>query len=616
MIKQYALCLAALFLLTASKGWAGEMKSGFVPEWAKKAVWYQIFPERFRNGDVSNDPTIDQVKGAWPHDGTSPWEIHPWGSDWYKLQDYEKKNGKDIWYNLQRRRYGGDLQGIIDKLDYISELGITAIYLNPIFESPSLHKYDAIRYEHVDPNFGPDPEGDRKLMESESPHDPSSWHWTSADRLALELIRKAHERGIKVIFDGVFNHIGIRNPMFEDLKKNQQASPYQDWFTVKEWENKEKGIEFDYECWFGFRELPEWREDDGGIVSGPKKYIFDITKRWMDPNGDGDVKDGIDGWRLDVAYCVKHPFWKDWSKHVKSINPEAYMTAEIIDTPEVNKPYLQGDEFTAVMNYNFAFAVTEFCIGRDGRQIKPSEFDKALKDLRESYDNDFTYGMQNLLDSHDTARVGSHIVNKKVLDYRSWDKYCQISQAGKGLWDVRKPDSYERSIQKLMALIQMTYVGAPMVYYGDEVGMWGANDPCCRKPMLWKDIRYEDEICKPDGTHRAYPDKVAPDMDMYEYYKKLISIRNSSEALQLGTFETVKADDERNIFIFTRRYNGEKVTVVINNSPAAIIAEVPSEGKEKHAVEAISGRKLDAENGIFTVMTMPRQGYILKDFSK
>ena len=132
-------------------------KDDFVPQWAKKVVWYQVFPERFRNGDKNNDPTIKDIEGAYPNDVTSPWQIHPWTSDWYELQSYEKQNGKDIWFNLQRRRYGGDLQGIIDKLDYIQDLGITAIYLNPIFEAPSLHKYDGATYHHVDPNFGPDP---------------------------------------------------------------------------------------------------------------------------------------------------------------------------------------------------------------------------------------------------------------------------------------------------------------------------------------------------------------------------------------------------------------------------------------------------------------------------
>ncbi len=611
MFRFFIVVMLAVCLFSA-KGWAAEMKkSSFVPEWSKKVVWYQIFPERFRNGDPSNDPTIEQVKNAWPHDGKSLWSLHPWGSDWYELLPYEKENGKDVWYNLQRRRYGGDIQGIIDKLDYLKELGITAIYLNPVFDSPSSHKYDAIRYEHVDPNFGPDPEGDRALMASESPSDPATWHWTSADKLALKLIKECHKRGIRIIFDGVFNHIGIRNPMFEDLVKNQQNSKYKDWFVVKSWDDAKLGTKFDYESWYGFKELPEWREDDNGIVAGPKKYVFDITSRWMDPNGDGDVSDGIDGWRLDVAFCVKHPFWKVWSKHVKSINPDAYMTAEIIDTPEVNRPYLQGDEFTAVMNYNFAFTATEFFAGKNGKRMSVSGFDSNLKQLRNLYGNDYTYAMQNLFDSHDTARVSSHILNRRGIDYRDWNNYCQWSQAAKGKFDVRKPGVYDYSIQKLMALFQMTYVGAPMVYYGDEVGMWGANDPCCRKPMLWNDIKYKDEVFLPDGGKREVVDEVAPDMQMYSYYKLLISLRNSSQALQLGEFKPVVMDDDREIYAYLRTYKKEQVMVVFNNSAAAALVEIPVP-KGTSACDKLNDDACFIERGgQFSFMLMPKGGKIL-----
>ncbi|KAA3659840.1 MAG: alpha-amylase, partial [Calditrichaeota bacterium] len=136
----------------------------FVPQWAKSVIWYQIFPERFRNGDPGNDPTVNDIVGADPTELPKAWRVHPWGSDWYQLQDYEIENGDAaLWKHLLRRRYGGDLQGIIDKLDYLHDLGITAIYLNPVFDSPSLHKYDGASYHHIDPNFGPDPKGDRLL---------------------------------------------------------------------------------------------------------------------------------------------------------------------------------------------------------------------------------------------------------------------------------------------------------------------------------------------------------------------------------------------------------------------------------------------------------------------
>ena len=204
----------------------------WVPEWAKQVVWYQIFPERFRNGNPQVNPSLADIAGAWPHDQASPWQIHPWTSDWYELQPYEKENGQGLLFNLVRRRYGGDLQGIIDKLDYLQDLGITAIYLNPVFESPSHHKYDGTLYHHIDRTLGPDPEGDKALIAQEQPGDPSTWTWTAADTLALKLVREAHDRGLRIIFDGVFNHVSINSPFFQDVSKHQQQSRYKDWFSV------------------------------------------------------------------------------------------------------------------------------------------------------------------------------------------------------------------------------------------------------------------------------------------------------------------------------------------------------------------------------------------------
>ena len=555
-------------------------KDEFVPQWAKKVVWYQIFPERFRNGDVRNDPTIKDIEGAYPHDATSPWQIHPWTSDWYELQPYEKQNGKDIWFNLQRRRYGGDLQGIIDKLDYIQDLGITAIYLNPIFEAPSLHKYDGATFHHVDPNFGPDPNGDREVIKKEIPDDPSTWIWTSADKSFLELVKQVHQRKMYIIIDGVFNHMGLNSWAFKDVVKNQQNSKYKDWFTIKSWDDPKAGTKFKYEGWFGVKELPELREDENGIVAAPKKYIFDITKRWMDPDNDGNPKDGIDGWRLDVAFCVKHPFWKDWRNHVRSINPEAYLTAEVIDSIPVIEPYLEGDEFDAVMNYNFAFTCADYFIS-DKTKIKTSKFDKLLKELREAFPGGVEYVQQNLFDSHDTNRLLSHIVNRDIGSFRDWAKYYGISKGDNPKYDTRKPTEDEIRIAKLMIIFQMTYVGAPMVYYGDEIGMWGANDPDCRKPMVWADLKYDDEIYQSNQSKKKNFDKVEVNNDLVEHYKKLICIRNENVALQLGSFECVLTDNKKELYAFSRKYNDENIIVVLNNSNKAQNAEIKVPGDTK-----------------------------------
>jgi len=571
MIKH--IIVISLFLLFTSNLLADSSKETpqFVPQWAKSAVWYQIFPERFRNGDQSNNPKLEDILGADPVESPKQWRLHPWGSDWYELLDYEVHNGEpELWKHLLRRRYGGDLQGVIDKLDYLQDLGINAIYLNPVFDSPSLHKYDAASYHHIDPNFGPDPEGDRKLMATENPIDPSTWVWTKADELALELIEKAHKRNIKVIFDGVFNHMGINSFAFKDLQKNQEKSPYKDWFIINSFDDPEKGTKLSYKGWFGVESLPEWKEDENGLVSGPRDYVFAITERWMNPKNKG-IQFGVDGWRLDVAFNVHHNFWKIWRTHVKKINPEAYLTAEIVDKPEKVQPYFEGDEFDGEMNYNFAFTLSEFMFNPKESSITPSELDAKLHQLRNLYPEGVAYVVQNLFGSHDSNRIGSHIVNANngIGNFRDWGHYFGSSQAANNPnYDVRKPNQKELHLQKLFTIFQMTYVGAPMIYYGDEVGMWGGNDPDCRKPMLWSDINYDKEVYLANGEKRqqSLADKVEINNDLFQHYKKLIKIRNDNKALQLGDFKTIIIDDENSLYGFSRNHKGETIKVVFNNS--------------------------------------------------
>ena len=342
-----------------------------VPAWAKEAIWYQIFPERFNNGDKSNDPKPEDMKGAWPYFIPEGWQIHPWTSDWYKLQPWEVKTGKDFYWNSGVRRYGGDIQGILDKLDYLKNLGITAIYINPIFESPSHHKYDASTYHHVDDNFGPDPKADKKIVAKEDPGDPATWQWTTADKLFLKLVSECHKRGMKIILDGVFNHTGTTFWAFQDIVKNQQNSKYKDWYTITSWNDSSKGKKFAYKGWNGVKDLPEVRkEKEYGLVSGPREYIHSILKRWMDPDNDGNLSKGIDGWRLDVAEMINHNFWKLFRKWVKEINPEAYIVGEIWWDDWKNykmmdaSPWLKGNEFDAVMNYRFARALKDFVINK------------------------------------------------------------------------------------------------------------------------------------------------------------------------------------------------------------------------------------------------------------
>lgn len=578
----------------------------FVPDWAKEVVWYQIFPERFRNGDPTNDPTVEDIAGADPQEAPDAWRVHPWGSDWYELQPYEQKNGDGaMWRHLLRRRYGGDLQGIIDKLDYLENLGITAIYLNPIFDAPSLHKYDGASYHHVDPNFGPDPEGDRALMNEEDPADPSTWVWTSADELALELIRQVHARGMRIIFDGVFNHMGVESFAFRDVVQNQQDSRYADWFIVRSWDDPATADtnEFDYQGWFGVRSLPEFKEDEDGLVDGPRDYVFAATERWMNPKGMGP-EHGIDGWRLDVAYTVHHNFWKDWRKHVKSINPQAYLTAELVLPTERVVPYFQGDEFDGEMNYNFAFAAAEFFFDPPEKRISAAEYDALLAQMRQAYPLQVSYVTMNLFGSHDANRIGSHIVNRGKASFRDWGHYFGWSKGDNPDYDVSKPTDEDRRLQKLFAIMQMTYVGAPMIYYGDEVGMWGANDPDDRKPMVWSDIEYAPETHNPDGTTRP-PDTVRVHDDLLEHYRRMIDLRNRHSALQVGAYRTLVAEEGGDIFAFERTHEAERVVIALNVAESAGDITLPDMPAACYR-DLLAGGEYAADGGSLS-LTIPRK---------
>jgi cyclomaltodextrinase len=563
MKKSVTICLLFLAFLPSIA------QNDFTPTWSKGVVWYQIFPDRFYNGDPSNDPKVTDQDGAYPFDSTSDFQIHPWTSDWYEMQPYEKKNGKDVFYNIQRRRYGGDLQGVIDKLDYLQSLGVNAIYMNPIFWAPSSHKYDALCYHHVDPSFGPDPEGDKKMILNEDPLNPEKWVWTKADLLALKLIDEVHKRKMFIIFDGVFNHLGVNSFAFRDVAEKQEKSAYKDWFMVDSWKDTAKGTKFEYQGWFGVKTLPEFKEDNNGIVSGPKQYIFDATKRWMNPMNKG-TQYGIDGWRLDVAYCIAHPFWKDWRKLVKSVNPEAYLTAELVDPIEKTKPYLSGDEFDATMNYNFSFLVHDFFV-QDVKGCSVTQFDSKLKELREGFGEGVAMNMQNLVDSHDATRIGSAVANPDGKKFGDWGDYFTWSQKSnnKG-YNVRKPTANQLEKQKLIAAFQLLYLGSPMIYYGDESGMWGGNDPDCRKPMVWAELNYSAEQVNPDQSKHE-GDKAEFNTDLYNWYKKFIGLRNQYKAIKLGSYTTIETNDAAKTYAFSRKSGSEEVIVIINRSDKAVL---------------------------------------------
>ena len=429
-----------------------EQEKPFVPRWVKDAIFYQIFPERFANGDPSNDPP-----------GTEPWGGEP------KSKNY----------------FGGDLKGIIDHLDYISSLGVNTLYLNPIFQSNSNHKYTTDDYLKIDPAFGNEPTFQR-------------------------LVDSCHARDIRIILDGVFNHTGTGFFAFNDIKVHGANSKYLKWYNVYSLPVGPPGKP-NYEAWWGYGDLPKLMTQNPEV----RKYLYQVTEHWM--------KVGIDGWRLDVPNEIPHPFWIEWRKLVKSLNPEAYIVGEIWDD---GAPWLGGDQFDGVMNYRFRAACLDFFV--TGKK-NAFEFDTSLAATRAMYSEDANCGMQNLLGSHDTERL---------LTLCRGDK----------------------EKMKLAWLFQMTYVGAPMVYYGDEIGMMGGKDPGCRGTMVW--------------------DKDKQDRDLLEFMKTLIRLRREQLPLRQGSFEMLAADSLSNVCSFVRRSPEAGCLVVLNNSRKQQTVRIQLSGQE------------------------------------
>ncbi|MDD3627421.1 MAG: glycoside hydrolase family 13 protein, partial [bacterium] len=481
------------------------------PDWVKHAVFYQIFPERFYNADPANDQNKDK-----PRPTGTPWNL----SDSY-LESWE--TGKPSWGNY----FGGDLKGVEEKIPYMEELGITAIYFNPIFESLSNHKYDTINYLQIDDNFG------------------TNEHFKS-------LVKTLNAKGINVVLDGVFNHTADEFIQFEDIKKNGPKSQYYNWFHIKKWpfpenfDDKNKPSDY-YDCWWGFGDLPKLNTDNEDV----RKMLLNVGSFWIN-------EAGIDGWRLDVPNEVPHPFWKEFRKVVKGADPNAYIVGEIWDNAYA---WLKGDEFDAVMNYRFKDACTDFFAKRT---ITPSEFHKRQMAILLDYPRQAYLVLLNLLDSHDTERF---------LTLCNGDK-----------------DRF-----KLAVLCQMTMPGAPMVYYGDEIGMEGGKDPDNRRPMRWN--------------------KETWDTTLLEYYKKLIKIRKQYTALSTGEYYGFYMDDRTGVYSYIRKDETGIFLVLFNNTNNAnsISLQVNRiDEKVTGLSELLQGKEYTAEDGKIKLDLEPNSGYLFK----
>lgn len=615
--------LMSLFLVVACATAAPRQRPGAqpnlsVPAWSENAIWYQIMVERFRNGDPSNDPTPHDIEGVTAERTPDGWRPTPWSQDWYRQEPWAAATGKDFYGTVQFRRYGGDLEGVIDRLDYLQDLGVTALFLNPINDAPSLHKYDARNYHHIDRNFGPDPRGDEARMAAEQPWDPATWHWTAADSLFLTLVREVHRRGMRIIMDYSWNHTGTTFWAWRDVLAHQRASRFADWYEIERLDDPATPDtnEFAYRGWAGVPWLPEWKKVgrpagqthgaiEGNLVPGVRDLVFSVTQRWLDPNGDGDPSDGVDGFRLDVADVVPLGFWRDYRRFVRSINPDAYLVGEVWWESWPDKlydpaPWLRGDVFDAVMNYRWYAPTRSFFAGAPPF-LTPSRYAASLDSLTTGIGPSFQRAMMNLTASHDTPRFSTSVYNPGRYKYRNTPR----EDPG---YRTDRPDERTRRIEQLILVQQFTYVGAPHIWNGDEVGMWGADDPDERKPMVWSDQRYDDETTDPSGRPRRR-DRVVPDTALFRVYRDLIALRKQHLRLFVdGTLRWLLTDDGQGLLAYERALGDQRAIVAFNNSDAAHEVSLAADGRYRVAFPA--GEAVIVASGRLKAQVPPRSAKV------
>ncbi|WP_059106016.1 glycoside hydrolase family 13 protein [Shouchella shacheensis] len=442
------------------------------PHWVKDTVWYQIFPERFANGDPSRNP-----------EGTLPW-----GS---------KEPRQDSFF-------GGDLQGVIDHLDHLQDLGISGLYFTPVFKAYSNHKYDTIDYMQLDPQFG-------------------------SEETLKTLVKECHSRGIRVMLDAVFNHSGYYFKPFQDVLEKGEHSPYKDWFHIHDFPLKPEGERPNYETFAFVSSMPKLNTKNPEV----KQYLLQVARYWIETFD-------IDGWRLDVANEVDHEFWRDFRTTVKDVKEDVYILGEIWHQAS---PWLQGDQFDAVMNYPLTDAIQGFLL--HGESAKSFEY--AVTRHLFSYPDTVNRVQFNLLDSHDTARI--------------------LTESGGN-----------KRLVKLQFLMLFSFPGAPCIYYGDEIGMSGENDPGCRACMVWE--------------------KEKQDHDLFTFLKELIRWRQEYQALGSdGTlkFHKTASDD---VLLYSKYTESEELLLAINASKEKQTVVLPSTYSKQTLVDSSGKRSFESSSEI------------------
>ena len=478
------------------------------PQWVKDAIFYQIFPDRFARS--KKGPNLKGLEG---------WETAP------------TMNGFK----------GGDLTGVLERLDYLQDLGITAIYFNPIFQSTANHRYHTHDYYHVDPLLG-------------------------GDKAFKKLLKEAHRRGLRIVLDGVFNHASRGFFQFNHILENGTSSPYLDWFDVKGFPMNAYGGRPNYRSWNGLAALPEFNTKNPQV----REFIFGVARYW--------IEQGIDGWRLDVPNSINDDsFWQEFRQVVKSANPQAYLVGEI--STEAQR-WLRGDQFDGVMNYQFTQACLGFFGGkRIDRRVEErmmglpptplmdaAAFAHRAEQLLNLYPYEASLAQLNLLDSHDMPRFLSLVGGDKESLH-------------------------------LAALFQMTYPGAPCVYYGDEIGLSSGDSR------------------RPEAARAAFPwqDQHSWDYDLRKYYQDLMAIRKLHPAMRSGDFVTLYAEGD--VLAYMRRSEDERFAIVINNGDTSYNLDIPAEccfPEGAYLSSQIGCQEARMVNGRITRLSLePRAGIIL-----
>lgn len=512
------------------------------PEWAKGAVFYQIFTDRFCNGNPDNDV----VDGEYIYIKQRVEQVREWES---------RPEAMDV-----ARFYGGDLQGVMSKLDYLKDLGVDVIYLNPIFVSPSNHKYDIQDYDYIDPHFAVIIHDDgESLKEWEHENTLASKYISrvtdkrnleASNEYFIKLVEEIHRRGMRVILDGVFNHCGSFNKWLdrERIYENQtdyekgafisEDSPYHTFFKFKDgsfWPYNEA-----YDGWWGHDTLPKLNYEESKQL---EEYILRIAKKWVSPPYN------VDGWRLDVAADLgyssdyNHHFWKRFRQTVKEAKPDALILAEHYGDPA---PWLQGDEWDTVMNYDaFMEPVTWFLTGLEKHSDEFREdllgnhisFRDAMSHHMSRFHYESLYVAMNELSNHDHSRFLTR-TNRRVGRIAT----AEIGAAEK---DINK------AVMRSAVVIQMTWPGAPTIYYGDEAGVCGFTDPDSRRTYPW-------------GQE---------DKELVRFHRDMIKIHKSSRVFSHGSFKYLYG--EHGLISFGRFDENNQAVVIVNNNETEVSAQIP-----------------------------------------